>query len=399
MAEHSTKMTTEEFKREYGIIGKSKEMRDLVEITMQVAKSDISILIYGESGVGKEVFARAIHSFSSRKEKQLVSVNCGAIPEGILESELFGHKKGSFTGAVESRKGYFEIADGGTLFLDEIGEMPLRTQVKLLRAIETQEFMKIGAETVTSVDVRIIAATNKDLQKEVDAGKFREDLYFRLKAVTLSIPSLRKRKGDIEELAYFFITRYSEANKIIPPRLTEDALELLKEYSWPGNIRELKNTIESAIAMNKSDVLSPALFISLLNVPVEETENRNLPVFLKKTPEEVDREILYRALFEIKKDILELKDLVIERQMEVKSSSENMQRREVIPLDQIEEEAIINALELTRGNKRDAAKRLNISERTLYRKIEDITVFDERDNEPNLNFENFVKELENSGRI
>lgn len=392
-------MTTEEFKREYGIIGKSKEMRDLVEITMQVAKSDISILIYGESGVGKEVFARAIHSFSSRKEKQLVSVNCGAIPEGILESELFGHKKGSFTGAVESRKGYFEIADGGTLFLDEIGEMPLRTQVKLLRAIETQEFMKIGAETVTSVDVRIIAATNKDLQKEVDAGKFREDLYFRLKAVTLSIPSLRKRKGDIEELAYFFITRYSEANKIIPPRLTEDALELLKEYSWPGNIRELKNTIESAIAMNKSDVLSPALFISLLNVPVEETENRNLPVFLKKTPEEVDREILYRALFEIKKDILELKDLVIERQMEVKSSSENMQRREVIPLDQIEEEAIINALELTRGNKRDAAKRLNISERTLYRKIEDITVFDERDNEPNLNFENFVKELENSGRI
>ena len=370
-------MTTEEFKREYGIIGKSKEMRDLVEITMQVAKSDISILIYGESGVGKEVFARAIHSFSSRKEKQLVSVNCGAIPEGILESELFGHKKGSFTGAVESRKGYFEIADGGTLFLDEIGEMPLHTQVKLLRAIETQEFMKIGAETVTSVDVRIIAATNKDLQKEVDAGKFREDLYFRLKAVTLSIPPLRKRKGDIEELAYHFITRYSEANKILPPRLTDDALELLKEYSWPGNIRELKNTIESAIAISKSDVLNPPLFASLLNVSVEETGNRNLPVFLHKTPEEVDREILYRALFEIKKDIIELKDLVLQKNMEVKNRPLEETKREIIPFEQMEKEAISNALHLTRGNKRDAARKLNISERTLYRKIKEYDIHDE----------------------
>jgi transcriptional regulator with PAS, ATPase and Fis domain len=370
-------MTTEEFKKEFGIIGKSKEMRDLVDITMQVAKSDISILIYGESGVGKEVFARAIHSFSSRKDNQLVSVNCGAIPEGILESELFGHKKGSFTGAVETRKGYFEIADGGTLFLDEIGEMPLRTQVKLLRAIETQEFMKIGAETVTSVDVRIIAATNKDLQKEVDTGKFREDLYFRLKAVTLSIPPLRKRKGDIEELAYHFITRYAEANKITPPRLTDDALELLKEYSWPGNIRELKNTIESAIAINKSDVLGSALFANLLNLAAEESDNRNLPVFLKKSPEEVDREILYRALFEIKRDIIELKDLIVQNSMEVKNRPDEESNREIIPFEQIEKEAISNALHLTRGNKRDAARKLNISERTLYRKIKEYDIHDE----------------------
>ncbi len=370
-------MTAEELKREFGIIGRSKEIRDLVDITVQVAKSDISVLIYGESGVGKEIFARAIHAYSSRKDKQLVSVNCGAIPEGILESELFGHKKGSFTGAVETRKGYFEIADGGTLFLDEIGEMPLRTQVKLLRAIETQEFMKIGAETVTNVDVRIIAATNKDLQKEVDAGKFREDLYFRLKAVTLNIPPLRKRKNDIEELAYHFITKYSETNKIKPPRLTDDALEFLKEYSWPGNIRELKNTIESAIAISRSDVLDVAQFIPLLNIASDSIESRNLPVYLKKTPEEVDREILYRALFEIKRDIIELKDLILQKQMEVKNTSENDNSKEVIPIDQMEKEAIKNALYQTRGNKRNAAQKLNISERTLYRKIKEYNIHDE----------------------
>lgn len=370
-------MTAEEFKKEHGIIGRSKEMRDMIDITMQVAKSDISVLIYGESGVGKEIFAKAIHSFSPRKDKQLVSVNCGAIPEGILESELFGHKKGSFTGAVETRKGYFEIADRGTLFLDEIGEMPLRTQVKLLRAIETQEFMKIGAETVTSVDVRIIAATNKDLQKEVDTGKFREDLYFRLKAVTISIPPLRKRKGDIEELAYNFITKYAEANKIKPPRLTDDALELLKGYSWPGNIRELKNTIESAIAISQSDVLDTEQFLHLLNVPAEDADQRNLPIFLKKTPEEVDREILYRALFEIKKDIIELKDLVVQKHLEVKSPSESEVRKEVIPLDEMEKEAIKSALDQTRGNKRKAAQKLKISERTLYRKIKEYDIHDD----------------------
>ena len=370
-------MTAEGFKKEYGIIGRSKEIRDLVDITMQVAKSDISILIYGESGVGKEIFARAIHDFSNRKGKQLVSVNCGAIPEGILESELFGHKRGSFTGAVETRKGYFEIADGGTLFLDEIAEMPLRTQVKLLRAIETQEFMKIGAETVTKVDVRIIAATNKDLQKEVDAGKFREDLYFRLKAVTLYVPALRKRKADIEELAYHFITKYAEGNKIKPPRLTDEALELLKEYSWPGNIRELKNTVESAIAISKIDVLDVPQFVHLFHVRDEETEHRNLPVYLKKTPEEVDREILYRALFEIKKDIIELKDLVLQKQMEVKSTPVNELRKEVIPVEQMEKEAIKNALDVTRGNKREAARKLRISERTLYRKIKEYDIKDE----------------------
>jgi transcriptional regulator with GAF, ATPase, and Fis domain len=363
-------MTIEEFKKKYGIIGKSKEINDLVDITMQVAVSDISILIYGESGVGKEVFAKAIHGFSNRADKQLVSVNCGAIPEGLLESELFGHKKGSFTGAVESRKGYFEIADGGTLFLDEIAEMPLTTQVRLLRAIESKEFMKIGAETVTKVDVRIIAATNKDLQYEVEAKRFREDLYFRLKAVTLSIPPLRKRKGDIEELTRYMIKNYSSENNIEPPLITDDALDLLRNYEWPGNIRELKNAVESATTLNRNGVLNAQTFFPLIKTDQINNENRNLPIYLKKSPEEVDREILYRALFEIKKDIMEIKDLMYRQHIDV-DSNENNTVDEVVSLDQVEKEAIINALNHSRGNKRNAAKMLKISERTLYRKIKE----------------------------
>ena len=332
-------MTTEEFKNKFGIISSTKEMNDLVDITMQVARSDISVLIYGESGVGKEVFARAIHGYSSRADKQMVNVNCGAIPEGILESELFGHKKGSFTGAVESRKGYFEIADGGTLFLDEIGEMPLHTQVKLLRAIETNEFMKIGAETVTRVDVRIIAATNKDLQREVDARHFREDLYFRLKAVSLNVPPLRRRKADIEELARYFAKAYAEQNGIRPRPITDDAIELLKNYPWPGNVRELKNTMETAIALNRNGMLDTASFVALLHPSIEEeAPPRNLPIFVKRTPEEVDRELLYRALFEIKKDLIELKDLVHQRPDD--NYYQGGEQREVIPLAEAEKAAI-----------------------------------------------------------
>jgi transcriptional regulator with GAF, ATPase, and Fis domain len=364
-------MTREQFKKEFGIIGKSKEINDLVDIIMQVAKSDISVLIYGESGTGKEVFARAIHGFSNRGNKQLIAVHCGAIPEGILESELFGHKKGSFTGAIESRKGYFEIADGSTLFLDEIAEMPLTTQVKLLRAIETKEFMRIGAETVTNVDVRIIAATNKDLQREVDARKFREDLYFRLKAVTLNIPPLRKRKGDIPELANYFVNNYAEANNRKTPFITEDAARTLEEYDWPGNVRELKNTIETAIALDKDGILDSASFSSLWHREEIEDNRRNLPVYLKRSPEEVDRELMYRALFEIKKDLMELKDILYQRQNEVYSQPLTNNQNKVIPLVDLEKEAIKSALETTRGNKRNAAKMLKISERTLYRKIKE----------------------------
>lgn len=363
-------MTVEQFKKQYGIIGNTKELNDLIGIVMQVAKSEISILVYGESGVGKEVFAQAIHGFSNRADKQLVTVNCGAIPEGILESELFGHRKGSFTGATDSRKGYFEIADGGTLFLDEIAEMPLTTQVKLLRVIETQEFMRLGAETVTKVDVRIITATNKDLQREVDAGRFREDLYFRLKAVTLSIPPLRKRKGDISELANYFIDSFATANRRKSPTLTPESLQVLQDYSWPGNIRELKNTIETAVALDKDGVLNASEFASLYVEPEVELSNRNLPIFLKRSPEEVDRELMYRALFEIKKDLIELKDLVYNRQNEIYTESKR-NPQQVVPLDELEKEAIKNALDATRGNKRTAARLLKISERTLYRKIKE----------------------------
>ena len=361
-------MTREEFKKQNDIIGHSKSINDLVDIVLQISDSDITVLIYGESGVGKEIFARAIHNSSRRVGKELISVNCGAIPEGILESELFGHRKGSFTGAIEGRKGYFEIADGGTLFLDEIGEMPLTTQVKVLRAIEFKEFMRIGAETVTRVDVRIIAATNKDLQEQVDKKKFRDDLYFRLKAVTLSIPPLRKRKEDIEDLSSYFIKNYANSNRLNLPQLTSDALEILKHYNWPGNVRELKNTLETAIALSRDGILDADSFNSLIVQQEQAESNRNLPVYLRRSPEEADRELFYRALFEIKKDLIELKD-IIQNQHQETFAQRSVEEKELLTLDELEKNAIQAALDKTRGSKRKAAKLLNISERTLYRKI------------------------------
>ena len=366
-------MTREEFKSKNGIIGKSKEINDLVDIIMQVAQSDISVLIYGESGVGKEIFAKAIHAHSNRSNKQMVSVNCGAIPEGIIESELFGHKKGSFTGAVESRKGYFEIADNSTLFLDEIGELPLTTQVKLLRVLENKEFMKLGAETVVRVDVRIIAATNKDLQKEVDTRRFREDLFFRLKAVSLNIPPLRKRKNDIEDLAKHFAKNYCDNNKVVCPDFTNGAIEILKNYSWPGNIRELKNTIETAIALNRGKTLSEEMFSDLVSDYVDYDEQRQLPVFLRKSPEDADRELMYRALFEIKKDIMELKDLITHR-FNVEDFNRSGNGDDVLSIRDLEKDAIVKALDKTKGSKRKAARLLNISERTLYRKLKEYDI-------------------------
>ncbi len=364
-------MRIEEFQKKFGIIGKSKEIRDLIDITMQVAQSDISILIYGESGTGKEVFARALHGYSKRSNKELVSVNCGAIPEGLLESELFGHKKGSFTGATDDRKGYFEIADGGTLFLDEIGEMPLTTQVKFLRALETKEFMRLGGETVTKVDVRIIAATNKDLQKEVDTKKFRNDLYFRLKAVTLHIPPLRSRRGDILELAETFLKNYSLHNKTPEYKLSKDAIDLLTSYDWPGNIRELKNVVESAAALSKSSNLDADSLVPLLTTTTTDEDSRFLPIHLNRPPENLDREMIYRALIEIKKDLIDLKNLAIKNGNGEQYQSVDIPVDEIIPLEELEKRAVINALHFAKHNKRKTANLLNISERTLYRKLKD----------------------------
>lgn len=369
-------MTVEEFQSKFGIIGKSKEIKDLVSVLMQVAESDITVLINGESGTGKEVFARAVHGASRRTGKNLVSVNCGAIPEGLLESELFGHEKGSFTGATDKRKGYFELADGGTLFLDEIGEMPLTLQVKLLRALETKEFMKVGAERITKVDVRIIAATNKDLQAEVEKRRFREDLYFRLKAVTLQIPPLRKRKGDIDLLTQYFIRNYCTDNDIPEPDITPDAMNYLREYSWPGNIRELKNTIETAIAMSRNSVLGVESFYHLIRIP-EQSSSRNLPMPLNKSADEVEREFIKLALFELKKDIMDLKNIVLETAErksvpDVRAHYEN----EVsdMSMKSAEKAAIIRALRKAKGNRRMASVILGISERTLYRKIEEYDI-------------------------
>jgi DNA-binding NtrC family response regulator len=364
-------MKIEEFQKKFGIIGKSHEIRDLVDITIQVAQSDISVLITGESGVGKEIFARAIHGASRRSSKELVSVNCGAIPEGILESELFGHKKGSFTGSTEDRKGYFEIADGGTLFLDELAEMPLTTQVKLLRVLETQEFMRIGSETVTKVDVRIIAATNKDLQREVDSKKFRNDLYFRLKAVSLHIPPLRERRGDISELISHFIKNYSNNNRRISPQITKEAENFLINYNWPGNIRELKNTLETAIALSKTGMLDVDSFIPLLTERRVDDELRNLPVHINRSAESLDREMIYRALIEIKKDLIDLKQIAAKNQAELNNTQTQLNINEVVSLEDVEKQAILNAINFTKFNRRKAARLLGISERTLYRKLKD----------------------------
>lgn len=364
-------MDRDEFQRKHNIIGKSKAIKDLVDIVMQVSQTDISVLLTGESGVGKEIFANAIHFASLRKDKKLVIVNCGAIPEGILESELFGHEKGSFTGAIESRKGYFEIADGGSLFLDELAETPLTTQVKLLRVLETGEFMRLGSEKVTKADVRLITATNKDLQEEVDLTNFRKDLYFRLKAVTLSIPPLRERREDIAPLINKFLDELIQKNNIPDLTVSSDANDLLINYYWPGNTRELKNVLESAAALSKNGNLQSDDFLPLLSTAPEFSRAKNLPVHIHKDPEELDREMIYRALIEIKKDLMDLKQIA---NGTLQDQGKEVEIDEVISMDKLEKKAIINALNHTKWNRKEAARLLGIGERTLYRKLKEYDI-------------------------
>jgi len=412
-------------KNRFGIIGNSPALNYAIQVAMQVASTDLSVLIVGESGVGKESFSQIIHSLSSRKHNPFIAVNCGAIPEGTIDSELFGHEKGSFTGAVDSRKGYFETVSGGTIFLDEIGEMPLGTQARLLRVLETGEFIRVGSSKVQKTDVRVIAATNKDLYGATQNRKFREDLYYRLSTVPIRVPALRDRKEDIPLLFRKFVVDFAERYKTTPVQLDDEAKNMLINYSWPGNVRELKNIAEQLSVLSTNQIITA---IDLQKFLPEKNINR-LPVLSTTQHSSAgefanEREILYKLFFDMKKDVTELKKMFMEilknpslagnaaeyLQKEhalngneynapVLASSQtgalpsNMQQQhqpvilsnndkidaheeveESLNITEKEKELIIKALKKHRGKRKDAALDLGISERTLYRKLKEYDI-------------------------
>ncbi len=382
MAQESTDKYTR-IKNDIGIYGNSSEIEEIIRVIGIVAPTNLSVLIFGESGTGKELVAQAIHKLSYRKEKPLISVNTGAIPEGILESELFGHEKGSFTGAVGQKKGYFEAADGGTIFLDEIGEMPLNTQVKLLRVLEESEFMRVGGTQTHKTDVRLIAATNKNLEVAVKNGEFRQDLYFRLKAITIDIPPLRRRKDDISTLVSIFTDNFSEEQKVRFKGFSPDALHLMKEYDWPGNVRELRNFVETSLILNKGEVVNSSFVATNLNI---RSESKNLPVPLNRPHDQAERELIYRTLWALKLDVDEIKHLLKSMQGRGSLSTNNTERSlgsENIITDEedyelkpttlvaMERDMIKQTLQKFAGSRRKTARALQISERTLYRKIKE----------------------------
>lgn len=361
---------------EYRLSGNSVQIKELNETIKQVAPSNISVLITGESGTGKEVVANAIHMFSKRKSHPLIKVNCGAIPEGIIESELFGHQKGAFTGAIETRKGYFEMADNGTIFLDEIGEMPLSTQVKILRVLETGEFMRVGGNQNIFVDARVIAATNRDLEKEVNNKNFREDLYYRLKSVNLHIPPLRERKSDIPLLFDMFVNNFCKENNINFSGIDDDAMDYIINYVWYGNARELKNFAESVI------VLNPEKKITLEEVKkhLEQKtfELRSLPMIaLPRQEAQPEKDFILRALFELKTDILDLKRQLYDFNTGKKYTGYNINEDFFIPkeiiktmtFEEIEKEILIYFLKNNKWNINKTAEMLEVTPRTIYRKI------------------------------
>ena len=356
-------------------------MEELISTIQMVAPTDLSVLIIGESGTGKEVVANAIHSLSKRSVKPMLSVNCGAIPEGILESELFGHEKGSFTGAIGQKKGYFELADKGTILLDEIGEMPLNTQVKLLRVLESAEFMRVGGSEIQKVDVRIIAATNRNLESAVQSNEFRRDLYFRLKAITIHIPPLRLRKGDIPILVKKFIEDYITKNNIKFKGFAPDAIDQLVDYHWPGNVRELRNFIETAIILNRGEIVHSSYVRSALNLDTKSGVSPNLPMPLNKTPEQAERELIYRMLVALKLDIDEMKNILKHTPQKSWQGDERSGFKpdddaieydgevQTQTMEAMEKKLIKDTLDRFAGSRRKTAKALQISERTLYRKI------------------------------
>ena len=386
------KVDLQQIKQRFGIIGNNTALNRAIDIALQVAPTDLSVLITGESGVGKETFPQIIHKNSPRKHGQYIAVNCGAIPAGTIDSELFGHEKGSFTDARSERKGYFEVADGGTLFLDEVGELPLQTQAYLLRVLESGEFMRVGSSKVQKTNVRIVAATNVNLAQAVSQGKFREDLYYRLNTIPIQIPPLRERSEDILLLFRKFASDCAEKYRMPSIRLDDDARMLLINYRWPGNVRELKNITEriSVIEENR-DISAEVLRLYLPNVEMEK-----FPVLVKHEAEQKvfnsEREILYQVLFDMKKDVTELKKLVHEImnggvQLPVVDEPSYVQphsihsmpsiqdaepyEEETLSLEEVEKEMIRKALEKHNGRRKNAAADLKISERTLYRKIKE----------------------------
>ncbi|MCF7822878.1 MAG: sigma-54 dependent transcriptional regulator [Candidatus Marinimicrobia bacterium] len=397
---------TEALQKKFGILGKSADVQSMLETIEQVAPTDISVLIAGESGSGKELVAMALHKHSSRSHKPFVIVNCGAIPAGIIESELFGHKKGSFTGAQNDRKGYFQSADGGTIFLDEIGETPLDTQVKLLRVLEQGEFLPVGSSTSVRVDVRVIAASNRDLQKEVETGSFRKDLYYRLKAITIKVPSLKDRVDDIAILANKFAHDCAIRNQILFKGFSEGAIHVMSQHKWPGNIRELKNFIESLVILEKGGVIKTETVQRYLNAESSPRGlNPLLPVKLDRSVDQAERELILQQLFMLRREISEMKEL-IGRNIPVRSDSDNSHDEyqaalEVLPEDhssetnvdtipiinpqmmgnltaaQVEKELILRSLQRFNYNKRKTAQALEMAERTLYRKIKEYGIVKE----------------------
>jgi transcriptional regulator with PAS, ATPase and Fis domain len=412
-------MNTQQIKQRFGIIGNSPMLNRALEVAAQVAPTDISVLVTGESGTGKEIIPQVIHQLSARKHNAYIAVNCGAIPEGTIDSELFGHEKGAFTGASGSRKGYFEEADGGTIFLDEVAELPMQTQVRLLRVLETGEFIRVGSSKMIKTNVRVVAATNENMQKAIQSGKFREDLFYRLSTVPITLPALRERKEDIHLLFRKFALDFAEKYRMPTLRLSDDAVILLEKYQWPGNIRQLKNIVEQLSVIESERLIHG----EKLHMYLPETIVSGVPSVVQQQNSGDsfnDRELIYKFLFDMKRDLNELKKLVIEiingnenvnltgSQKDVLSRvytdfsnedgrkllesgtpvenvapikhanknngledsyDEHEEVEESLSLEDQERELVRKALEKYAGKRKYAARELGISERTLYRKI------------------------------
>ena len=377
-------MTSQEIqniKQRFGIIGTNAALNRAIEVAVQVAKTDLSVLITGESGVGKEHFPQIIHAYSARKHGPYFAVNCGAIPEGTIDSELFGHEKGAYTDAKSERKGYFEIADGGTLFLDEVGELPLSTQVRLLRVLESGEFIKMGSSQVQKTNVRVVAATNLDIPRAIQAGRFREDLYYRLNSVEIRVPALRERKEDIPLLFRKFAVDFAERYKMPPVRLNEEATHLLQSYYWNGNIRQLKNVAEQINVMETNHDITAEVLRKYL--PQSESQQAIQLAHPQAQNDSFmnERELLYKVLFDMKRDMTEMRQqlnglLAGQQPTATPINQEEYQAVEVLKdeptnISELEKESIRRALERNNGNRKAAAEALGFSERTLYRKIKE----------------------------